>query len=145
MTCPSPSITRSGRSVIARSFFGFGRPVKCWEYTAPPEGRSRQREQPGARLADGPRAVADAILFLRGQLGQAPAERRIEEEGVVAEAALPPCRVEEQALDHALECLLAPPLRIDDRDERAEPGRAALPRHAGHFPQHDLASLGIAE
>src|SRR3984893_13236339 len=42
-------------------------PVKCCEYPAPPEGRSRLGEEPGAGLGDGPGAMTDAILLLRRQ------------------------------------------------------------------------------
>src|SRR5712692_9102385 len=119
--------------------------VKCWEYTAPPEDRSRQGYQPGAGLGESLGSMADPILVLGRQLREAATQGRVEEERIIPETALPSGRLEEDALDHPFDRGFQAWMRAEDGDETSEPRRPALHRHARQRPQHDLATLGVAE
>ena len=104
-------------------------PVCPREYTARPEARSRRGKQPLAGAVTRLGAVADAVLLLGGELGEAAPEQRVEEQRIVAEAAGAARRVQQETLDHAFDRGLAPAARADDGDEAAEARGPLLPRH----------------
>src|SRR5262249_37940140 len=115
------------------------------EYTAHAESRSRLGEQPLARAPACLGAMADAVFLLRGDFRKALAERGIEEDRIVAEAAGTARRREKYALHHALHRRLASVSRTHDGDQAAEACTPALRRHAGHLLEHRAAALGIGE
>src|SRR5262249_56267897 len=90
-------------------------------------------------------AMADAVLLLRGDFREALAERRIEEDRIVAEATPAARRLEKYALHHALHRGLSSVLRTRDGDQAAEARTTALRGHAGHLLEHHAAALGIGE
>src|SRR5262245_13848693 len=81
ITWPSPSITRSGRSVIACSFSASRQ--NCRRVGLRSISPAQQR--PGR--AGGEAAVTDALLLPIRELAERPAQRREEEDGIVSEAA----------------------------------------------------------
>src|SRR4029453_19344318 len=80
--------------------------------------RGSSAEKPPRRL-QGQAAMTHAGLLLVGGLGERPAERRIEEHGIVAETAAASRRFGDQPLGHAFHHLLRP-RRARDRDDTAE-------------------------
>src|SRR6266540_5522401 len=89
--------------------------------------------------------MAHPVLLPGSQLREAPPERWVEKERVVAEAALAAECLEQHALDDTFDRGLPSATRAHDGDEAPESGAAPLPRPAGHLGQHDLAALRIRE
>src|SRR5262245_13419978 len=95
--------------------------------------------------ADGGEApVAHRVLARLGNLAAPRAERRVEEQRVVAEAAGPARRARDDALDDALDEGF-PAARLGERDEAPEAGGASRRRHPAKRGEERIAPARVVE
>ncbi len=88
--------------------------------------------------------MAHRVLGGGADLAEGHPERRVVEDGVVAEAAVAPRGFQDEALHRALDGGLAA-VRSGDRDHRAVAGGPPRRRHAGQFLQHHRVTLGVGQ
>src|SRR5262245_6801897 len=88
--------------------------------------------------------MADAVLGLRLDLAERAPERRVEEHGVVAEAAGAARRLRDAALHHTFHQLLAS-ARFDYGDHTAGARDATLRRHPAQTLEQQRGASGVVE
>src|SRR5438309_9042631 len=89
-------------------------------------------------------AVIHPMLLGGRELAERAAERRIEEDGVVAESASAARRLADDAVDGALDDLLAS-RQIHQRDDAAEARGAPRGRHAAQALEQQRVAAGVVE
>src|SRR5206468_10176922 len=100
-------------------------------------------EKPPDRL-EGSAAMAHSRLVLVGELGERPGKRRIEEQRIVSETAIPPRGLRDPAFGHTFHYLLGV-RRAHQRDHAAEARGPARRGHAAEPLEQMLQASPVVE